>query len=283
MTKPIINQSKPTSMKSLFSAVLAAGLAMSASVQANTEMLKVCAATDEMPYSNQQQQGFENELAQVLAKEMGRELQYEWLDKAAIFLVTEKLLKNECDVVMGVDSDDPRVATSNPYYKSGYAFIYPANEEVNIQSWQSNDLKSMNKFAVVPGSPSEVMLREIDKYEGNFNYTMSLIGFKSRRNQYVRYDPDMMVSEVVNGKADIAHLWAPEAARYVKSSPVPLKMVLSEAVAPTNDGEGVKQHFAQSIAVRTEDTALLKEINTALQEADSEIEAILKKEGVPLL
>lgn len=283
MMKQIINQSKSISMKSLLSVIVATGFAMSAHVQASTEMLKVCAATDEMPYSNKQQQGFENDLAQVLANKMGRDLEYVWLDKAAIFLVTEKLLKNECDVVMGVDSDDPRVATSQPYYKSGYAFIYPAEKDLNIQNWQSEDLKNMDKFAVVPGSPSEVMLREINKYEGNFNYTMSLIGFKSRRNQYVRYAPDMMVSEVVSGKADVAHLWAPEAARYVKSASVPLKMVISEAVAPAHDGEGVKQHFAQSIAVRSDDTALLKEINTALQQADSEIEAILKKEGVPLL
>jgi len=283
MMKQIIHQSKSISMKSLLSVIVATGFAMSAQVQASTETLKVCAATDEMPYSNKQQQGFENDLAQVLAKKMGRDLEYVWLDKAAIFLVTEKLLKNECDVVMGVDSDDPRVATSQPYYKSGYAFIYPADENINIQNWQSKDLKNMDKFAVVPGSPSEVMLREIDKYEGNFNYTMSLIGFKSRRNQYVRYAPDMMVSEVVSGKADVAHLWAPEAARYVKSASIPLKMVISEAVAPAHDGEGVKQHFEQSIAVRSDDTALLKEINTALQQADSEIEAILKKEGVPLL
>jgi mxaJ protein len=127
------------------------------------------------------------------------------------------------------------------------------------------------------------MLREIDKYEGNFNYTMSLIGFKSRRNQYVRYAPDLLVSEVVSGKADIAHIWAPEAARYVNSASTPLKMVVSEEIADTGDGEGVKQHYEQAIAVRTDDTALLAEINTALKKADSEIKTVLKKEGVPLL
>lgn len=281
--KQRINLIKSGSSRSLLSMVVATGLLLSANAQANNETLRVCAANNEMPYSNQQEQGFENDIAKVLAKKMDRDLEYVWSDKAAIFLVTEKLLKNKCDVVMGVDSDDPRVATSDPYYKSGYAFIYPADKGLDIKNWQSKDLQDMTKFAIVPGSPSEVMLREIDKYEGNFNYIMSIIGFKSRRNQYVRYAPDKMVSEVVTGKADIAHLWAPEAARYVRNASIPLKMVMSEEFAPTHDGEGIKQHFEQSIAVREGDTTLLKEINTALQEADSEIKAILNKEGVPLL
>jgi mxaJ protein len=268
-------------LPSFLALLLGSGLAFNA--QANTSTLKVCAASDEMPYSNKQQEGFENELAKILADTMDRELEFVWSDKAAIFLVTEKLLKNQCDVVMGVDKGDPRVATSDPYYKSGYAFIYPADKGLDIKNWLSPALKDMSKFAIVPGSPSEVMLREIDKYEGNFNYTMSLIGFKSRRNQYVRYAPDLLVSEVVSGKADIAHIWAPEAARYVKSASVPLKMVVSEEIAPTHDGEGVRQQFEQAIAVRSDDQELLKEINTALHKADPKIKAVLKDEGIPLL
>jgi mxaJ protein len=278
-----MNIQNSKTFKSVLSLLIGSGMLFSATANASSDTLRVCAAADEMPYSNKKEEGFENRLAEVLAKQMDRELEYVWSDKAAIFLVTEKLLKNECDVVMGVDKDDPRVATSDSYYKSGYAFIYPADKGLDIQNWQSPDLKNMNKFAVVPGSPSEVMLREIDKYEGNFNYTMSLIGFKSRRNQYVRYAPDLLVSEVVSGKADIAHIWAPEAARYVNSASTPLKMVVSEEIADTGDGEGVKQHYEQAIAVRTDDTALLAEINTALKKADSEIKTVLKKEGVPLL
>jgi mxaJ protein len=265
--------------------ILGLSFLTSASVMAasNTETLRVCAASNELPYSSQSKDGFENKLAEVLAENMGRKLEYVWSDKAAIFLVSEHLLKNQCDVVMGVDNDDPRVATSTPYYTSGYAFIYRKDAGVKVDNWQSDALKDMTKFAVVPGSPSEVMLREIGKYEGNFNYTMSLIGFKSRRNQYVRYAPDKLVSEVASGKADIAHIWAPEAARYVANSSVPLEMVVGEKIAQTGEGEGVKQYFQQSIAVRPDDTELLKEINTVLNQESSKFEAVLKQEGVPLL
>lgn len=254
--------------------------------QANNELpetLKVCAAANEMPYSNKQQQGFENEIAKTLAESMDMPLEFVWSDKAAIFLVTEHLLKKECDVVIGVDSDDPRVATSKPYYKSGYVFVYRADKNLDISDWDSPDIQKLNRFVVIPGSPSEVMLREIGKYEGNFNYTKSLSGFKSPRNKYIRLDPSMLIGEVASGKGDIAHLWAPEVARYVRDSSTPLKMVLSPEFGELKGGEGVAQHYDQSVAVREDDKALLDAVNKGLADAAPKINAILKKEGIPLL
>ena len=247
------------------------------------ETLKVCAAGNEMPYSNTQQQGFENEIAKTLAESMDMPLEFVWSDKAAIFLVTEHLLKNECDVVMGVDSDDPRVATSDPYYKSGYVFVYRADKNLDISDWNSTDIQKLNRFVVVPGSPSEVMLREVGKYEGNFNYTKSLSGFKSPRNKYIRLEPKKLISEVTSGKGDIAHLWAPEVARYVRDSDTPLEMVLSPEFGEIEGGEGIVQHYDQPVAVREGDKALLDAINKGLADAAPKITAILKEEGIPLL
>lgn len=268
------------------SLVLASLLTAMTPAQANNELpetLKVCAAGNEMPYSNKQQQGFENDIAKTLADSMDMPVEFVWSDKAAIFLVTEHLLKNDCDVVMGVDSDDPRVATSNPYYKSGYVFIYRADKNLDIQDWNSPDIQKLNRFVVIPGSPSEVMLREIGKYEGNFNYTKSLAGFKSPRNKYIRLEPSMLISEVTSGNGDIAHLWAPEVARYVRDSKTPLEMVLSPEFGELENGEGIVQHYDQSVAVREDDKALLEAINKGLAKAAPEINAILKKEGIPLL
>lgn len=247
------------------------------------DTLKICAAANEMPYSNRQEEGFENDIAKVLARSMDMPVEFVWSDKAAIFLVTEHLLKNDCDVVMGVDTDDQRVATSDPYYTSGYAFIYRDDKNLDITNWQSPDLQQMNRFVMLPGSPSEVMLREIGKYEGNFNYSKSLYGFKSPRNKYIRLDPKNLVGELESNNGDIAHLWAPEVARYVKSASVPLTMVMSEKIADTGDGEGVRQHYPQSVAVRPEDQLLLKAINRALASAAPQITAVLKQEGLPLL
>lgn len=247
------------------------------------ETLKVCAAADEMPYSNLSEEGFENDIAKVLARSMNMPVEFVWSDKAAIFLVTEHLLKNDCDVVMGVDTSDPRVATSDPYYTSGYVFIYREDKDIEITDWQSTDLQKMDRFVILPGSPSEAMLREIGKYEVNFNYSKSLYGYKSPRNKYIRLEPENLIGELEADNADIAHLWAPEVARYVESASVPLTMVMSEEIADTGDGEGIRQHYPQSIAVRPGDKQLLKAINRALDVAGPQITAVLQKEGVPLL
>lgn len=268
----------------LSSALWVSGAAQAeVSQQTLPKTLKVCAAANEMPYSNAQQEGFENHIARVVASTMDMPLEFVWSDRAAIFLVTEHLLKNECDVVMGVDYDDPRVATSVPYYKSGYAFIYRSDLDVEVSDWNSADLSNMQRFVIVPGSPSELMLREIGKYEGNFNYTKSLANFKSPRNKYIRLEPSHLINQVANGKGDIAHLWAPEVARYVNNSSVPLTMVMSEEAGKLSNGEEVLQHYAQSVAVRPDDTLLLKAINRALTNSATQITAILKEEGVPLL
>jgi mxaJ protein len=279
------NQKTAPFHKRLYAAI-AMSSAVFSPVQASTElpdMLRVCAAANEMPYSDQQQSGFENDIANVLAESMSLPVEFVWSEKAAIFLVSELLLKNSCDVVIGVDSDDPRVATSEPYYTSGYVFIYPADKGITINDWNSPDLASMDRFAIVAGSPSEVMLREVGKYTGNFNYQKSLSGYKSPRNKYIRLDPKKLVDEVLYGKADIAHLWAPEVARYVKASNGKLNMVMSPAIETLKNGEKLPQQYAQSVAVREGEKALLDAVNKGLKKAKPKIDQILKEEGVPLI
>ena len=253
-------------------------------VQAANDTLRVCAAQDELPYSNSNKEGFENRIAEVVAEAMGRQLEYVWSDRAAIFIVNDYLSKGECDVVMGLDADDPRVLTSKPYYRSGYVFIYRADKGVNIDSWDSPDLKKLDKFAFVPGSAAEPMIRKIGKYEQNFNYLMALIDFKSRRNSYSRYHPDKLVSEVASGNADIAVLWGPEVARYVNASTTPLTMkVVKNETAMDEMGETVAQYYSQSLGVREGEGALLAELDKALTASKAKIMRILKDEGVPII
>lgn len=245
--------------------------------------LRICAAQDELPYSGKDQPGFENSIAYLVGEALKRPVTYVWADKPAIYLVRDWLDKNKCDVVMGVDTGDPRLLTTDPYYRTGYAFIYRKDRNLDIKSWDSADLKKLDRFATVFGSPPEVMLKEIDKFEGTFNYMHSLTGFKSRRNQYVRVDPEHMVQEVAQGKADIAVIWAPEAARYVQQSSVPLEMVLIPDNAARSDGQPVPHHYSQSMGVRKDDKELLADLNRAIERRAGAIKAVLEKEGIPLL
>ncbi len=262
---------------------LAAGVAAGDETPAAAGPIRICAGRNDLPYSDAGENGFENKIAEVVAAEMWRPLEFVWAEKDAIYLVGDYLDKRLCDVVMGLDSGDPRVLTTRPYYRSGYVFIYRRDREINVQDWNGRDLRKLHRFAIIPGTPAETMLKSIGKFEGNFNYMHSLVDFKSRRNQYVRFDPERLVREVVDGKADIAILWGPLAARYVKQSTVPLKMVLIPEHNAREDGEKVAHHYDQSFGVRKEDVTLLRQLDQALESAAPEVTAILRTEGMPLL
>jgi len=246
------------------------------------EVLKVCAAEDEMPYSNKKGEGFENKLTSLLSRHLNRKIKYTyWKDPR--YFVRDFLNKGLCDVVIGVDADDPRVLTTKPYYRSAYTFISREEDDLDLQDWDSEILRSVSRIGYIPGTPSEVMIRAIGRYSDTFNYNKELVGFKSRRNQYVKYNTDKMVKDISNSKAEVAVLWGPSAARYVKASSVPLTMTVVPDNSTRADGEKVGQHYSSSMAVRKGETALLNQLNNFIQQQSSEIEALLEDEGIPLL
>ena len=196
----------------------------------------------------------------------------------------DSLDKKLCDVVIGLDTGDPRVATSKPYYRTGYVFVSRADRDLDIKSWSDARLKKLGHIAVAFGSPGETLLKDMGKYEDNMAYLYSLVNFKSARNQYTQIDPARMVGEVVSGAADVAVGFAPDVARYVKASSAPLRMTLIE-------DDAVKSRWRKSAAAlrsigrraaRRQSLARLKSI-TALVAARPKIDDILKAEGVPLL
>lgn len=226
--------------------------------------------------------GFENKIAKVLADAMGKRAKFVWTDKPAIYLVRDQLDKNNCDVVIGLDTGDERVLTSKPYYRAPYVFVVRSDSPLDIKSWDSPDILKASKIGMSQDSPAQVMLEKLGLFNLNFNYMKSLVGFKSKRNQYIRVDPQRYVEDVASGKADFAVVFSPEVARYAKARGDALKLVVVPDNATRSDGQPLPFHFDQSIAVRKDDKKLLAEINAALEKAQPEIESILKEEGIPL-
>ncbi|KMO43188.1 protein moxJ [Methylobacterium tarhaniae] len=244
-------------------------------------VLRVCASASQPPLSLKDGSGLENRIAAAAAEAMGRKVQFVWSDKPAIYLVRDFLDKKLCDVVVGLDTGDPRVLTTKPYYRSGYVFVTRAQDGLDLTSWSDPRLKAVNHVAVPFGSPSEAMLKNIGRYEEDMAYLYSLVNFRSPRNQYTQIDPARLVGEVASGKADVAAPFAPDVARFVKASTVPLRMTLVADDAARSDGQKVAMRFDQSMGVRRGDEALLAALDQALVKARPAIEAILKDEGVP--
>lgn len=249
---------------------------------ADQSILRVCASEVEQPYSSRDGDGFENKIAKALATAMGRKANFVWTDKPAIYLVRDQLDRKNCDVVIGLDTGDERVLTSKPYYRAPYVFVLRKDSKLDITGWDSPDLKRATRIGIAQDTPAQVMLEKLGLFNGNFNYMKSLTGFKSKRNQYVRVQPERYVEDVASGKADLAVVFAPEIARYAKQRGEVVKLVVIPDNATRGDGQHLPFHFDQSIGVRKDDKQLLGEVNAALEKARPEIETILKEEGIPL-
>ena len=64
------------------------------------KVLRVCADPNNMPFSTDKGEGFENKLAELLAEKLGKGLSYSWYPQAPGF-VRNTLAAHKCDVIMG--------------------------------------------------------------------------------------------------------------------------------------------------------------------------------------
>src|SRR4051812_49525738 len=82
-----------------------------------TSELKVCSDPNNLPFSNQQQQGFENKIADLVAHDLDAKLSYTWWAQHRGF-VRNSLNAHECDLLIGVPASFERTFNTVPYYRS---------------------------------------------------------------------------------------------------------------------------------------------------------------------
>jgi hypothetical protein len=78
--------------------------------------LRVCADPNNLPFSNERREGFENRLAEMIAADARTTVSYTWSAQRRGF-VRNTLNAGDCDVIMGVPSALDRVETTRPYYR----------------------------------------------------------------------------------------------------------------------------------------------------------------------
>src|SRR5215467_9005967 len=96
-----------------------------------TGALHLCAHPNSLPYANKagDPPGFQIELAQALAKELGVALATEWI------VVPSQVFRTECDIVLDAIADpeaqaDTGLQISKPYYRSGVALTVPRKSAI---------------------------------------------------------------------------------------------------------------------------------------------------------
>src|SRR4051812_47114796 len=105
-------------MKSLLPSL---ALLLLASLPSAAAELRVCADPNNLPFSNQAEEGFENKVANVIARELGMSLRYVWWAQRRGY-VRNTLKSEDCDLWPGVATDVEMVLPTIPYYRSTYVF-----------------------------------------------------------------------------------------------------------------------------------------------------------------
>ena len=118
----------------LATALLAAGSGAWAQIGelVDRSRLRVCADPNNLPFSNQAGEGFENKIAELLAESLGVGLQYTWYPGSVGF-VRNTLGAIRCDLVIGVVSTTELMQNTNPYYRSSYVLIQRADAEPKVE------------------------------------------------------------------------------------------------------------------------------------------------------
>ncbi len=231
---------------------------------------RVCSDPAAYPASQEDGSGYENRIAELLAGELGRPVEYTWYPMSTGF-IRNTLAAAECDVVIGYAQGDELVLNTNHYLTSSYVLVVPANGPLGDVVELSDPKLQDARLGVVAGSPPATHLARLGLLDDIKSYDL----FADRR---YNSPPDMMLSDLEAGEIDGALMWGPIAGPMVKGRHPSLKVtpLIREAAMP-------HLFYRITMGVRQGEDAWKRELNSLIRRNQDRIDAILRDAGVPLL
>jgi mxaJ protein len=249
---------------------LAALFATAAFGQSTT--LRVCADPNNLPFSNQQGQGFENKLAELIASNLNAKLEYAWWSERKSF-AKRSLDAGACDFVMGVPIGMPDVLTTEPYYRSTYVFVSRKDRNIQITSLTDPQLAHLRIGMHVVGDdfapPSVVLARQ--------GITRTIVSYSLFGEFGEPNPPRKLIDAVESGDIDVAIAWGPFAGFFAQNNKFPLVIV---PVSPSAF-LGVPFSYGISAGVRRGNQGLKAELDRILSTHSTEVEQIRARYAIP--
>lgn len=245
------------------------------SAPAQPRVLRVCADPNNLPFTNERLEGFENRIAELIARDLGARVEYTWWPQRRGF-IRSTLRAGLCDVVLGVPSSFELAQPTRAYYRSSYVFVTRGDRDLKIASFDDPQLRSLRIGVHLVGDdgwntpPAHALAKRgiIDNVRG---YT--LYGDYSEESP-----PARLIDAVASGEIDVAVAWGPLAGYHAKQQQANLELT---PVSPQIDLPFLPFVFDIAAAVRRGDDTLREEIDGVLAKRSGEIAAILDSYGVP--
>jgi mxaJ protein len=264
-------------------ALLAAvAFAAPADAQAPWAALKVCADPNNLPFSNRGEEGFENKLAQIWARELGVEVEYTWFPQRRGFerntLTAEDPERGgyKCDVIVGVPDGYDLAMTTRPYYRSTYALVYVADRELDIRD--PKDLIDLPRAArdalrigVFTPSPAAEWLARHGMHD-------QMVPYSALDANPDVYPGKIIENELLAGELDAAILWGPIAG-YFAARAAPIKV----AVVPLRSEPGIQFEFAMAAGVRFGERESRARLEDLMTRTAAQTSALFAEYHVPII
>lgn len=237
--------------------------------------LRVCADPNNLPWSNDQQQGFENHIADLIATDMGMQVSYVWYPQRGAFF-RKTLDAGVCDIVMGVPAGMDEAAATHPYYVSSYAFVSRSDRHLHITSLDDPRLRTLRIGVHILGDqddnvpPVRALIRR--------GIVHNLVGYSIFGHLDEKNPAADLITAVLDRKVDVAVVWGPLAGYFAKQAADPLEVTPIHADSSDPD---LPMTFAIGIGVRPQDRELKQRLDAELAHRRPEIHRLLVAYGIP--
>jgi len=247
-------------------------------------VLRVCADPNSPPLSMRSADGYENKIAQLLAKSLNLKLEYYWWPQRMGFIrhslreIEPNTDHYRCDVVMGVPVGFDLAATTRPYYRSTWAMVTEKGKGLDNVRVPDDilslppDVLGKLRFGLIARSPPTDWLLKHHLIDQATPYV-------PQSGDPDAYPGQIIENELTAGKIDVAVAWGPIAGYFAKKIGPNAILIPFPAVT---EGD-VRYDFQIAMGVRQADKEWLAKMDHFIETHQSEIDSILASYHVPLL
>lgn len=256
---------------------VALALLVSAGATSAGRELRVCADPNNLPYSNQKLEGFENKLVDLVAADLNATVKYVWVRQRRGF-IRRTLKADACDVVTAVPTATEEVLPTTPYYRSTYVFVYRTTDNLQLRSFDDPVLRQLRIGLHAVGDeganppPAHALARR--------GIVKNVSGFMLWDADSVLNPQGRIIEAVANGDIDVAIVWGPFGGYFSRRQKSALTVV---PVSPSVEPSGMPFAFDISMGVRQTDTAFRSELDAILTRRHQDIRKILDEYGIPVV
>lgn len=246
-------------------------------------VLRVCADPQSLPLSNRKQEGYENKIAELLARELGWKLEYTWFPQRIAFIRNTLRAKEpnserfKCDLVIGVPAGFELASTTKPYYRSTYALAYVKGRGLDSVKTPEDLLKlppetlSKLKFGVFMQTPPVDWLLRHKLFD-------QAVSYQRQSGDPEAYPGEIVEKDLSAGKIDVAFAWGPIAGYFAKMAPKS-----NIEVVPFKPDPEIKFDYAIAMGVRFGEKEWKSRVEQLVEKNQPQIQSILASYGAPLL